>query len=117
MSKKQPISIATLVSQETIERKIYLIRGKKVMLGPDLASLYGVETKILNRVVKRHAERFPDDFMFRLSAAEKTGVEKDRTAKIPMKFLIILPPNCSGKDCIIRKRRAIVKAGRVMIGE
>lgn len=72
MPKKIPI--ATLVSHEMIERKIFLIRGKKVMLAQDLASLYGVETKILNRAVKRNAERFPDDFMLRLTNKEVTDL-------------------------------------------
>jgi hypothetical protein len=53
-----------------VERKIFLIRGMKVMLSYDLAELYGVETKALNRAVKRNAERFPKDFMFQLSTQE-----------------------------------------------
>ncbi len=47
-----------------------LIRGQKVMLDSDLATLYGVETKALNRAVKRNLTRFPGDFMFRLSKAD-----------------------------------------------
>lgn len=53
-----------------IERKIYLLRRQKVMLDSDLATLYGVETKQLNKAVKRNAERFPSDFMFQLTPAE-----------------------------------------------
>jgi len=53
-----------------IERRILLIRGQKVMLDSDLAALYGVETKALNRAVKRNLERFPDDFMFQLTPEE-----------------------------------------------
>src|SRR5438034_6081225 len=52
------------VPVEMIERRIYLIRGQKVMLDRDLAELYSVETKALNRAVGRNRERFPDDFMF-----------------------------------------------------
>jgi len=59
-----------LISQETIERKIYIIRGKKVMLDRDLAALYHVTTKALNQGVKRNRERFPDDFMFQLTKEE-----------------------------------------------
>lgn len=59
-----------IVPTEIIERKIYLIRGQKVMLDADLAGLYGVETKILNKAVARNADRFPKDFMFSLSAEE-----------------------------------------------
>ena len=56
-----------LMPVERIERKIYLIRGQKVMLDFDLAELYKVETKILNQAVRRNIERFPLDFMFQLS--------------------------------------------------
>jgi len=59
-----------LVSVERIERKIYLIRGQKVMLDRDLAELYCVKTKVLNQAVKRNNYRFPEDFMFQLSKAE-----------------------------------------------
>ena len=55
---------------DIIERKIYLIKGKKVMLDSDLASLYGVETKVLIQSVKRQEERFPEDFMFQLTESE-----------------------------------------------
>ena len=55
---------------EFIERKIYLIRGCKVMLDSDLAELYQVPTKRLNEAVRRNLGRFPGDFMFQLSAEE-----------------------------------------------
>ena len=50
---------------ETIENRIFTIRGQKVMIDRDLAQLYGVETKRLNEAVKRNIERFPSDFMFK----------------------------------------------------
>ncbi len=59
-----------MVPIEFIERKIYLIRGCKVMLDSDLADLYEVPTKRLNEAVKRNLSRFPDDFMFQLSSEE-----------------------------------------------
>jgi phage regulator Rha-like protein len=59
-----------IVTTESLERKIYLIRGFKVMIDNDLAELYGVTTKRLNEQVRRNAERFPSDFMFQLSAEE-----------------------------------------------
>ncbi len=59
---------------ELIERRIYLIRGQKVMLGPDLAELYQVETRVLVQAVKRNLDRFPADFMFRLTAAENSAL-------------------------------------------
>ena len=55
---------------ERVERRIYMIRGHKVMLDSDLAELYGVKTEVLNQAVKRNQERFPQDFMFRLTAEE-----------------------------------------------
>ena len=59
-----------MLPEEKIISKIYLIRGKKVMLDNDLAELYGVETKSLKRSVRRNKERFPSDFMFELEKIE-----------------------------------------------
>lgn len=53
-----------------IQRKIYEVRGQKVILDRDLAVLYQVETRVLNQSVKRNKERFPDDFMFQLTQEE-----------------------------------------------
>jgi DNA-binding PadR family transcriptional regulator len=59
-----------VTSYDGLEKHILLIRGKKVMLGHDLALLYGVETKVLLQAVKRHILRFPPDFMFQLDDQE-----------------------------------------------
>jgi hypothetical protein len=59
-----------VVAAEIIEKRIFLIRGEKVMLDLDLAALYEVEVKVLNQAVKRNLERFPEDFMFQLTAEE-----------------------------------------------
>ncbi len=59
-----------MIPQEIIEKKIFLIKGQKVMLDRDLAELYGVETRILNQAVKRNIDRFPKDFMFILTREE-----------------------------------------------
>ena len=59
-----------IISEEIIISKIYLIRGKKVMIDRDLAILYGVETRALNQAVRRNPKRFPDDFMFQMSGEE-----------------------------------------------
>src|SRR3989339_2058128 len=56
---------------ETIKNKIYTIKGKQVMIDSDLARLYGVETKVLNKAVKRNLDRFPKDFRFQLNEIEK----------------------------------------------
>lgn len=63
-------STKSILPSERIEHAIYLIRSEKVMLGHDLASLYGVTTAALVQAVKRNPERFPMDFMFQLSDAE-----------------------------------------------
>ena len=68
--KDLTLSNTDLIPSEKIEKAIYLIRGEKVMLDRDLASLYEVETKVLNRAVKRNRQRFPSDFMFQLTAEE-----------------------------------------------
>lgn len=60
----------SVVTVEGIQKRIFLLRGQKVMLDSDLAELYGVETKAFNRAVKRNRERFPDDFMFQLQREE-----------------------------------------------
>ena len=62
--------------QLSVEKRIYLVHGKKVMLDRDLAVLYGVETKQLNRQVRRHIERFPEDFMFPLSRDEVNSLRR-----------------------------------------
>ena len=59
-----------LVVVDNIESLIKVIRGQQVMLDKDLATLYGVETRVLNQTVKRNIERFPDDFRFELSREE-----------------------------------------------
>jgi len=61
-----------LISKDSIQNLIYLIRDQKVMLDQDIAKLYGVETKRLNEQVKRNKDRFPSDFMFQLTKEEFT---------------------------------------------
>jgi hypothetical protein len=59
-----------LVKRERIEQRVLRLRGQNVMLDEDLAALYDVSAKALNQAVKRNHERFPSDFMFRLTAQE-----------------------------------------------
>jgi len=61
---------------ERITSMIYLIRNRKVMLDGDLAELYGVGTKLLKRAVRRHMDRFPQDFMFELTGEEYTSLRR-----------------------------------------
>lgn len=62
--------LQTLVAEQKILNRIYVVRGQKVMLDEDLAAMYGVETRRLNEQVKRNMKRFPNDFMFTLTAKE-----------------------------------------------
>ncbi len=73
------------ITAKTIEAKILTIRNQQVMIDRDLAELYGTETKVLNQVVKRNIERFPEDFMFALDKSEKdelvTNCDRFKTMK------------------------------------
>ena len=76
---------------EQIEPMILLIRGLKVILDADLAMLYGVSTKRLNEQVKRNRRRFPADFLFALTAAEKDEVVANCDHLQRLKFSPVLP--------------------------
>ena len=65
-----------LIPQDLVESKIFLIRGKKIMLDRDLALLYGVETRVLNQAVQRNIKRFPEDFMFALTREEIRNISQ-----------------------------------------
>ncbi len=90
-TKELTTSLNIAATPEFLSRRIFVIRGKKVMQDFDLAELYQVETKRLNEQVKRNLERFPDDFMFRLDPKEieslnrsqfATGSQKHRSNKL-----------------------------------
>ena len=68
MAKKNSLSL------ELIQEKIYIVRGRKVMLDRELAIFYGVTTKVFNQAVKRNKERFPEDFMFQITQAENDSL-------------------------------------------
>ena len=65
-------NIKSILPEGGISSKIYLIRKKKVMLDRDLAEMYNIETKVLKQAVRRNPDRFPNDFMFELTAEELT---------------------------------------------
>lgn len=75
MSKALSVVANKAAPPEIIERRIYLIRGNKVMLSPDLAELYQVEPRALIQAVKRNLARFPKDFMFQLTRAEELNLK------------------------------------------
>jgi hypothetical protein len=81
----------SLVPLERIQRSILVIRDQRVMVDADLAELYGVKTKALNQAVKRNPDRFPSDFMFQLTAEEKTEVVANCDHLGRLKFSATLP--------------------------
>jgi ORF6N domain len=76
------MSKAIIITEKTIESKIYFIRGQKVMMDADLAEMYGVETKRLKEQVKRNRDRFPEDFMFELTAKEAEDFSRSHFATL-----------------------------------
>ena len=76
------IATKTLPTVPPIERRILLLRGQKVMLDADLAALYDVETRTLVQTLKRNLERFPEDFMFQLTAAENERLQILRSQSV-----------------------------------
>ena len=76
------MSKAIIITEKAIESKIYFIRGQKVMMDSDLAEMYGVETKRLKEQVKRNRDRFPEDFMFELTAKEAEDLSRSQFATL-----------------------------------
>lgn len=81
----------SLVPTELIERGILVLRGHKVMLDADLAVIYGTSTKAFNQAIKRNLARFPGDFMFRLTPAEKAEVVTNCDHLSRLKYSPTLP--------------------------
>ena len=79
MDKKDEIM---LVSHESLVKKIYIIRGQKVMLDFELAEIYGYETKRFNEQVKRNIEKFDEDFMFQLTDEEVSELSRSQNATL-----------------------------------
>ena len=73
-TRKNASLVASVLPVEEIAHTILLIRGERVILDASLAALYGVQTRRLNEQVSRNSERFPSDFMFQLTPAEKAEV-------------------------------------------
>ena len=102
------MSESTLIPAGRIERRIVLLRGQKMLLDFDLAELYEVEARALNQAVKRNAERFPEDFMFRLSWEEASQASRSQS--------VILKGEVGGKALnsrdSLRSQNVILKRGR-----
>ncbi len=81
----------SLIPVESVEKTILIVRGQKVILDADLAKIYGVSTKRLNEQVKRNRDRFPQDFMFRLTSEEKAEVVANCDHLSTLKYSRALP--------------------------
>jgi hypothetical protein len=77
--------------EASLESRILTIRGRSVMIDADLAELYGVETRVLNQAVRRNRDRFPAEFMFQLTGAEKKEVITNCDHLARLKFSPVLP--------------------------
>ena len=75
---------------QSIQNRIYTLRGERVMLDFDLAALYEVETRVLNQSVKRNLKRFPEDFMFRLSTIEWQMMQSQIVTASPMSSQFVM---------------------------
>ncbi len=97
-----------LVPQEKIERRIFVIRGQKVMLGMHLAELYGVETRTLIQAVKRNTERFPEDFMFKLTREEIMRISQIVISlKYSKRAYVFTEQGVAMLSSVLRSKRAI----------
>ena len=84
-------SAADQLVAASLQYRILTIRGKSVMIDADLAELYGVQTRVLNQAVRRNRERFPAEFMFQLTPAEKKEVITNCDHLARLKFSPVLP--------------------------
>jgi phage regulator Rha-like protein len=114
-SAPEPKTLA-IIPDERIIGKIYFIRGEKVMFDYDLAVLYEVKTKELNKAVKRNIKRFPDDFMFKLNKEETNifsrfqigTLKKDKRGQ-NIKYLpyVFTEPGVAMLSAVLKSERAI----------
>ncbi|HEX7722408.1 MAG TPA: ORF6N domain-containing protein [Pyrinomonadaceae bacterium] len=108
---------SSLIPVERIERAIYLIRGEKVMLDRDLATLYEVETRALNQAVGRNRDRFPPDFMFELTREEILGISQIVTSsnlKFSKRVTVFTEQGVAMLASILRSKRAVLVNIQIM---
>ncbi|MDQ1284232.1 MAG: hypothetical protein QG620_580 [Patescibacteria group bacterium] len=117
MSKNKSLSV---LPDERIINQIYMIRGKKVMFDRDLAELYGVESRTLNQAVKRNAERFPEDFMFKLSKEEmeiwksQIVISKRDIKGLRKPFSVFTEQGVAMLSSVLKSKRAIAVNIQIM---
>ncbi|MCL7763857.1 ORF6N domain-containing protein [Polaribacter sp. Z014] len=108
--KKEEVSI---IPDEIISNKIYLIRNQKVMLDRDLADLYQVETKRLKEAVRRNINRFPDDFMFEMTKKElenwRTQIATSNSDKMGLRYapMVFTEQGVAMLSSVLKSDRAI----------
>jgi hypothetical protein len=104
--------MANRISTEVIAARIFEIRGKRIMLDRDLAWLYGVATKVLNQAVRRNKERFPGDFLFQLTKAERNELVTNCDQFKTLKHSTVLPyvftqEGVAMLSSVLRSKRAV----------
>lgn len=110
MSKKE---IQSIVIEQQVLSRIYVVRGEKVMIDRDLAELYNIETKRLKEAVKRNIERFPKDFMFQMTVVEFTKWKQVTVLNAADKQGLRYAPFCFSEQgvtmlsCILNSKTAI----------
>jgi hypothetical protein len=103
--------MSDLIPVEQIEKRIYLIRGQKVMLDRDLAELYGAPTWRINEQVKRNRERFPEDFMFSLNKQEILSISQiaiSSSIKFSKNVNAFTEQGVAMLSSVLRSKRAIM---------
>lgn len=114
-----------LITPILIESKIFVIRGKQVMIDRDLAELYGVETKVINQAVKRNVERFPEEFRFQLikeeydflrsqSVTSKTSVKEETRGGRQYLPYVFTEQGVAMLSAVLRSETAIQVSIRIM---
>jgi hypothetical protein len=109
-SKTEPLE---LIAAPAIEHRIFVVRGRQVMLDEDLADLYGVETKRLVEQVKRNLDRFPEDFMFQLdkeeAAALRSQIATSNTGRGGRRYApyVFTEQGVAMLSSVLRSKRAI----------
>ncbi len=76
--KKTTTDIHPLILGKIVEKRIFILRGQRVVLSSDLADLYQVQTKVFTQAIKRNQERFPEDFMFQLTRDESNAISRSQ---------------------------------------
>ena len=103
-----------ILPDEAIINKIYVMRGRKVMVDRDLAELYGVETRVLNQAVRRNEKRFPEDFMFQMTSEEmqdwKSQIVISNTEKMGLRKppLVFTEQGVAMLSSVLNSERAIM---------